>query len=153
MAGKFRGLRAIALLEASKGCLALAVGFGLHYLAGQNVQQLAEQFVAHLHLNVAKHYPAIFIAAAGELNNSRLTLLAIGAMAYAIIRLVEAYGLWHSLCWTEWFALLSGAIYLPFEIYELFEKLSWPGMVVFLINILVVAYMTHIIFGQHKQAA
>lgn len=34
MKGSFKGLRAIVLLEASKGCLALAVGFDLHYLAG-----------------------------------------------------------------------------------------------------------------------
>ncbi len=40
-------------------------------------------------------------------------------MVYSGARSVEAYGLWFERRWAEWFALISGAIYLPVEIYEL----------------------------------
>lgn len=102
--------------------MVLLVSLGIHQLAGDSAKQAIEKLVAHLHLNPANHIPSIIIRAAGELNNSRLMLLAFGAFAYSIIRFIEAYGLWNQLRWAEWFELLSGAIYLPLEIYECYIK-------------------------------
>jgi uncharacterized membrane protein (DUF2068 family) len=109
------GLRSIAIFEASKGLVALFVSLGIHQLAGDSAKQVAEKLVTHLHLNPANPLPNIIIRAAGELNNSRLLFLAFGAFVYSVIRFIEAYGLWNELRWVEWFALLSGAIYLPIE--------------------------------------
>ncbi len=126
-----KGLRAVAILEACKGIASLLVGFGLHVLAGHNMRQLAENIVSRLHLNPAGHLPSIFIHAASGLTDARMGLLAIGALVYSAIRLVEAYGLWQGLVWTEWFALVSGAIYLPFEIYEMIFHTNLLGIGVF----------------------
>ena len=145
-----KGLKAIALLEASKGIVSLVVGFGLHALAGQNLQQLAESLISQAHLNPASHYPSIFITAASSVPDSKISLFAVFAFAYSLIRLIEAYGLWRGLLWTEWFALLSGAIYIPFEIYEIIFHTSVLSVVVFLINIVVVWYMAHVIFIKKK---
>ena len=41
------------------------------------------------------------------------------ALTYSAIRFTEAYGLWRERRWAEWLSAVSGAIYLPFEIYEL----------------------------------
>ena len=142
------GLRAVAILEACKGTVSLLVGCGLHMLAGHNFHQLAESIVARLHMNPASHLPSIFIHAASGLTDARVTLVAIGALVYSLIRLVEAYGLWNGLVWTEWFALLSGAIYLPFEIYEMIFHTSLLGVGAFLINICIVGYMAYSLFGQ-----
>ena len=144
------GLKAIALLEASKGIISLMVGFGLHALAGENLQHLAESLISQAHLNPASHYPSIFITAASSLSDSKISLFATIAFAYSLIRLIEAYGLWRGLLWTEWFALLSGAIYIPFEIYEIIFHTSILSVVIFLINIVVVWYMAHILFTKKK---
>ena len=143
-----KGLRAVAVLEACKGVLSLLVGFGLYVLAGHNMRQFAENIVSRLHLNPAGHLPSIFIHSASSLTDARMGLLAIGALVYSLIRLVEAYGLWNGLVWTEWFALLSGAIYLPFEIYEMIFHTSLLGVGAFLINIMIVGYMAHSLFSQ-----
>ena len=55
---------------------------------------------------------------------ARVRLLVLFAAGYGIVRGVEAYGLWHARRWAEWFAALSGGIYVPFEIYELATKPS-----------------------------
>ncbi|ENM5915962.1 DUF2127 domain-containing protein, partial [Vibrio mimicus] len=62
-----------------------------------------------------------------------------------------AYGLWHNLLWTEWFALLSGAIYLPFEIYELFAHPGLLSISALLINVIIVFYMYRIVRTKEKQ--
>lgn len=141
-----KGVRAVAVLEASKGMLALLVAIGLHAYAGQNLSALATQWMTHLHLNPASHYPGIFISAVSAVSPSSLTLMAIGAAAYTLIRFIEAYGLWHNLRWTQWFALVSGAIYLPLELYEVVNHFNLMSVVVLIINLLVVGYMYVVLF-------
>jgi uncharacterized membrane protein (DUF2068 family) len=144
------GLRAVALLEAFKGIISLLVGFGIHALAGHDLRQIAESIVSYTHLNPSSNLPSVFINAVSNLSDSNMTLIAIGAFIYSLVRLVEAYGLWRGLVWTEWFALVSGAIYLPFEIYEIVFHNSILGVCVFLINVLVVWYMAHILLINKK---
>ena len=142
-------LRSIAIFEASKGFVALLVSLGIHQLAGESIKHVIEKLVTHLHLNPANHLPSIIIKAAGELNNSRLLFLAFGALAYSIIRFVEAYGLWHDLRWVEWFALLSGAIYLPIEIYECFINTNLLSAALLSVNLLVVWYLYNVLQNRH----
>jgi uncharacterized membrane protein (DUF2068 family) len=68
-------------------------------------------------------------------------MLAALAAAYAIVRFVEAYGLWLGRRWAEWFAALSAGIYLPFEVYELFKGVTWIAVGALAANILVIGLM------------
>ena len=147
-----KGLRVVAILEASKGLLSLAVGFGVHVLAGKNIAQLAESLVSHAHLNPASRLPHAFIHAAGSITDANLLFVAIGALLYACVRLIEAYGLWHGQRWTEWFALVSGAIYLPIELYELIIHRDLLGVAVLAINIIIVWYMAKVLFHKRDSA-
>ncbi|AZL84538.1 DUF2127 domain-containing protein [Aliivibrio salmonicida] len=145
-----KGLRAVAILEASKGIMSLLVAFGVHALADHNLRHLAELIVSRLHLNPASHLPSVFIDAASGLTDAKIMLFTIGAVVYSIIRLVEAYGLWRAQVWTEWFALVSGAIYIPFELYEIIFRTSILSFGAFIINIIVVGYMAYVILDKKK---
>ena len=76
-----------------------------------------------------------------RVNDRRLWWMAAGAFAYAALRGVEAYGLWRARVWAEWVAILGGALYLPIEIYGLVEHATAPRLVVFLVNLGIVAYV------------
>jgi uncharacterized membrane protein (DUF2068 family) len=132
----------VAAFEAAKGLLVMVTGLGLLSLLHHDVQRAAESVVRHLHLNPARHYPRVFIQAATQLTDARLWLLASGAVVYAVVRGVEAYGLWRARVWAEWFAILSGAIYLPIEIYEIVHHATALKAVVFLANGAIVAYVS-----------
>jgi uncharacterized membrane protein (DUF2068 family) len=56
---------------------------------------------------------------------------------------VEAYGLWNARAWAEWIALISGAIYLPFEIYKVIHRQNLFHISVLLINVAIVLYMVY----------
>ncbi len=150
MNNNFNGLKAIAVLEASKGLFALLVGLGAHELAGQNLQQVAEHLVEHLHLNPASRFPGVILQAIGEVKDSNLVFIAIGATVYSIVRFVEAYGLWCNFRWVEWFALLSGAIYLPFEIYEIYINQNLISVAVLIFNLFIVWYMYCVLVQKHN---
>ncbi len=144
-------LRAVALLEVGKGALVLLVGFGLLSLIHHDVQLFAERLIAHTHLNPGARYPRIFIDVANQLTDARLLLIAVGAAVYALVRLIEAYGLWYARRWAEWFAALSGGIYVPFEIFELYQRVTWLSVGALVLNSVIVVFMLYSVF--HSAAA
>ncbi len=139
----FSTVRAVALFEAAKGTLVLLTGFGALSLIHHDAQRFAEQLVGHLHLNPAKHYPRIFIDTAAHLTDARLWMLATLAATYGLVRFVEAYGLWRGRRWAEWFAAVSGGIYIPFELYELFQGINWLSLGALVANVLIVGLMVN----------
>ena len=147
------GMRAVALFEAAKGALVLLAGLGLLTLLGRDVQAVAEHIVRFSHINPASRYPRIFIDAASHVTNAHLWMLAAAAAVYAIVRFVEAYGLWHERRWAEWFALLAGGLYLPVEIYEMFHRLTWLKVAVFATNVGIVVYMAYALLHSKEQDA
>jgi len=140
-------LRTVALIEAAKGALVLLVGFGLLSLVHHDVQRFAEGLIAHAHLNPAARYPRIFMDAASQLTDTRLLLLAAGAAGYCLVRFIEAYGLWYARGWAEWFAALSGGVYVPFELLKLYERVTWLSLGALMLNSAIVAVMLYCISG------
>jgi uncharacterized membrane protein (DUF2068 family) len=112
-------VRGVAVFEAAKGLLVLLVGFDLLRPVNRELGFDAEEMVRHMHLNPASRIPHIFVDATSRFEGMSLMPVALGALAYALIRFVEAYGLWRQRAWAEWFAAASGAIYIPFEIRHL----------------------------------
>lgn len=138
-----KGIRGIALLEAAKGAAVLVAGFGLFALIHHDVQSLAESLVRHAHLNPASHRPRIFLELAGKIHDADLWRLATGACAYAAARFIEAYGLWREKPWAEWFAAISGAIYLPFELREFHARPGWLTASLLGLNLAIVLFMLY----------
>lgn len=143
----FSTVRSVALFEAAKGTLVLLTGFGALTLIHYDIQLFAERLVGHLHLNPAKHYPRIFIDTAANLTDTRLRTLAALAASYALVRFIEAYGLWRGRRWAEWFAAASGGMYIPFELYELFKGINWLSLGALMANVLIVGLMINALFS------
>ncbi|MCC6474080.1 MAG: DUF2127 domain-containing protein [Burkholderiales bacterium] len=134
-------VRAVAYLEAFKGLVVLAAASGLLALIHKDLHALAAKLIEHAHLNPASKYPRIFLDAAANIHDARLELLAIGAAAYAAVRLLEAYGLYFERVWAELLAALSAVIYMPIEAYAWWKHPSVFRASVFLVNGAVVACM------------
>jgi uncharacterized membrane protein (DUF2068 family) len=139
--GHPRGLRVVAVFEGAKGVLVLITGLGLLAFIHRDLHDAAAEIVRHFHLNPAHRYPRIFLDAAARVDDTRLLFLAISAFLYAVVRFVEAFGLWRRKLWAEWFAVLSGGIYIPVELFEVFHRLSWAKVTVLSVNLAVVAYL------------
>jgi uncharacterized membrane protein (DUF2068 family) len=139
-------VRAVAVFEALKGAIVLVAGFGLTRLVHRNVAYAAEALLDRLHLNAAKKFPRIFLELAANASDVQLWVLAALAMAYALLRFAEAYGLWFERRWGEWIAAVSGGIYIPVEIYELTRGVSWIKVSALLLNLAVVAYMCYVLW-------
>jgi len=145
------GLRTIAMFEAAKGILVLLAGCGLLTFIHKDLHDAAVHLVRVLHVNPAKHYPSIFIDAANKVTDLQLWMIALSALLYATVRLVEAYGLWKQMQWAEWFGLLSGAMYIPLEILEAAREFTWPRVTILVVNLIVVGYLGDALLKSRKK--
>jgi uncharacterized membrane protein (DUF2068 family) len=145
-------IRAVALFEAFKGTVVLTAASGLLSLIHKDVHLLSVRFIEHMHLNPASRYPLIFLDATSNLHDSRLVLLAAGAGAYAVVRFLEAYGLYTEKAWAEVLAAVSGAIYVPFELAKLFRRPTWHSAIFLVINLLIVTLMVVALLQRRKIA-
>jgi uncharacterized membrane protein (DUF2068 family) len=138
---QLRALRAVASIEFLKGLVVLLAGFGVLSLVHRDAWDVAESFLEWLHISPDTHYAQVFLNLADQVTDAKLWGVAVGALAYSSLRFLEAYGLWRERAWAEWLALISGAIYLPFEIYELARRPDWIRLGIFVVNLAVVLYM------------
>ena len=140
-----RGLHIVALFEGAKGILVLLVGFGLLTFIHQDVNEAAKHLVKHFNLNPASHYPRIFLDLTEHIDDAKLWSMALAATMYFVVRMIEAFGLWLRKTWAEWFAVLTGGMYIPIEIYKVASKVTWPRITVLVVNFGVVSYLLFIL--------
>ena len=138
------GLRAVALLEMTKGVLAVVAGFALFTLLHKDIGDVAEKVIESLHLNPAHRFVQAFLNAADRVSDKKIVAVACVGFTYALIRFIEAYGLWHARAWAEWFAIISGSAYLPLEIIGLIRHPNAMHWTVLIVNVLVVLYMIYV---------
>jgi uncharacterized membrane protein (DUF2068 family) len=134
-------LRMIAGLEAVKGLLALVAASGLLLLTPDDVQDVAGRLVEHLHLDPATHYPSVFLNFAGRATPEWMRFVALGAFVYAGFRIAESIGLWRDKAWAEWLGVVTGLIYVPFEILAFVKRPGPEPVVALLVNIGIVWYL------------
>lgn len=130
----------MAFFEGLKGTLVLVllcIVFAVHH----HVEHIAASLLYHLHMDPDRHVSESVLDAAERLRYARLWSIAAAAIVYAAIRYIEAWGLWNRRVWAEWFALLSGAMYLPWEAIKLAEHPNYFHVAVIAVNLLIVLYM------------
>lgn len=130
----------VATLEAAKGIGVIVLGIVLLFIH-ERADDLAERLLYHLHFDPDRRLGHAFLRAANTIADARLWTIAAAALSYSTVRFIEAWGLWNKRVWAEWFAMLSGAMYLPWELLKLAEKPSWDHIAILLINVVIVFYM------------
>ncbi|MGA8118026.1 MAG: DUF2127 domain-containing protein [Actinocatenispora sp.] len=83
------------------------------------------------------------------ISRTLLIVIAAALAAYALIELVEGVGLWFLKRWAEYFTVVATAAFLPLEIYELTEKVTWLRIGALVLNVLAIIYLllTKRLFG------
>jgi uncharacterized membrane protein (DUF2068 family) len=72
--------------------------------------------------------------------HSLLWLAALGG-AYALVSAFEAYGLWNERRWAEYLTVLATAGFLPLEIHELIERVTFVRVFALVINLAILVYL------------
>ncbi|MGI8962418.1 MAG: DUF2127 domain-containing protein [Bryobacteraceae bacterium] len=138
------GLRTVASIEALKGIIVLLLGLALLGLIHKDAEDVAGDFLEYLHVDPDRKLAQALLHAASRLTDTRLWTIAAAAVIYAAVRFTEAWGLWNRRVWAEWFALLSGALYLPWEVLKIAERPNWQHIGILCANLCILLYMLRI---------
>lgn len=144
-------LRAIAVFKFVKAALLIATGIGALHLVKMDVFAYASYLVGKYHLNPGNHFVAQVLARTADVTPRRLHELGIVAFVYSGLFLAEGIGLWSLKRWGEWITVVITGSLLPFEIYELWHRLTWPRATVLILNAAIVWYLVRALsFGIKK---
>jgi len=84
-----------------------------------------------------------YLRKAFDYTPTHLFVLAAVCLAYASLEGVEAVGLWFNKRWAEYLTFVATTLLIPYEIYELYLRLSVLKAVAFVLNVLVAAYLLY----------
>ena len=138
---RLQALRTVALMEFSKGVAVLAAAISLYWVDPTDV---VGGFLDFLHISPDHHIAQMLLRSADTLSNASMWSVILVACVYSALRFAESFGLWRARPWAEWVALISGAMYIPFEVLKIAHRVSWFHVSILLINLAVVAYMFYL---------
>lgn len=122
-------------------------------LLNKDAEDVAGDFLEFLHINPDRKLAHALLNAASRLTDTRLWAIAAAAVTYATVRFIEAWGLWNRRVWAEWFALLSGTLYLPWEILKVAERANWLHIGILAANLCILLYMLRIRIRASRMSA
>ena len=132
------GLHVIALREAAKGTLALLAATGLEIVGPLWLQNQVMKLIRIFNLD-PDHGPLPWLLK--TISPDSVHLAAAAMLAYGMLHVVEAWGLWRAKAWASVLGCLSAAIYLPIDIYAVMRHRGWIAWGVLAINLLVVGVL------------
>ncbi|MEB3070849.1 DUF2127 domain-containing protein [[Mycobacterium] vasticus] len=143
-------MRVLAVERAVRGALLLLLATGVLKVRGSR-EQLQQAFAHDIPLlrplaeqigwNPDDSKILHHIGQALSWSSSTFLLIAAGLFAYAAIELIEAVGLWLVRRWGEYFAVIATSVFLPFEIYELTEKVTTLRVAALAVNVVAVGWL------------
>ena len=131
-----RKLRIVAVIDIIKGAAVLAIGLGLLNAQSHVLENGGVTLLRLLDIDPTLGLPRKFLALLHAADTEH-GLLVLAAVAYAILRFVEAYGLWCMRGWARWLGIFSAGIYVPFELYYFIRQPSLTSAGVMAINLAV----------------
>jgi uncharacterized membrane protein (DUF2068 family) len=151
-------LRLLAVDRAVRGVLLMALAYGIWRFDGArgSLGQLFNSYLPTLRplserfgVDLEESGPVQLIQQAFSARHSTLLLVAGGILAYAVLELVEAYGLWFKRRWGEYVAVVATALFIPLEVHEIIDKVTWLRVGALIINLFAVFYIlwTKRLFG------
>jgi uncharacterized membrane protein (DUF2068 family) len=143
-------MRFIAVERALRGLFVLLAAAAVWKFSNSrtSVHRLFDEYLTvfrpvarHFHYDL-DHSPVVdTIRKTFEYRHSTLVIVAAALCVYAAIEIIEGVGLWMMKRWAEYLAVVATAAFLPLEIYELTEKISWLKIATLVLNILAVLYI------------
>jgi len=151
-------LRLLAVERLLRGVLLVALAYGIYAFDGSR-NSLTRVFETYLPLlrpvgdrlgiDLQSVGPVQLIEKALNTSHSTLLLVSAGVLAYGALQLLEGTGLWLMKRWGEYVAVIGTSIFIPLEVYELVEKVTWLRIAALLLNVFAVVYLvwTKRLFG------
>lgn len=113
----------------------------------QIIDEFANQYVLEGKREIIRFILSKFLS----LNPKSLQFSVIFAGVYAVVTVIEAFGLWYEKKWASLLVIGLVGISLPLEVWELIQGVSLLKLIVFVVNLAILCYL--IFHFRHNQDA
>ncbi|NUO57795.1 MAG: DUF2127 domain-containing protein [Hamadaea sp.] len=143
-------LRLLAVERFAKGLLVLLAAYGvIRFRSHQDAVQrafhedlpLLQPISQKINYNLEDSSIVHTLRTVIEAQSKWLLWIALGLIVYGVLQLIEGTGLWLLKRWGEYFAVVATSLFIPIEIYELTERVTWVRIGALVINIAAVVYI------------
>jgi len=131
----------IGLFKLFKGLTLLIAGFGLLRLLHKDVAEVANHWIAVLRVDPDNRFIHGALLKIFNVTPKQLKELSIGTFVYAVIFLTEATGLLTRKHWAEYMTLISTALFIPLELWEIYRHFTLLKLAVTAVNLGIVWYL------------
>jgi uncharacterized membrane protein (DUF2068 family) len=131
----------IALFKLLKGVLLVIVGIGALRMLHKDVSEVVMHWVDVLRVDPDNRFIHRIIVKSLGIQAKQLKEISAGTFFYASILLTEGVGLLMHKHWAEWFTVISTAVFIPLEIYEIFHRFTFVRVWVLAVNVAIVWYL------------
>lgn len=139
--GRDPGLILIGLFKLVKGVTLIIVAVGLLRLLHRDVAATVLHWIDILRLDPDNHYLHGILTKIFRVTPVQLRELSAGTFLYAGLFLTEGVGLLRKKHWAEYLTVISTALFLPLEGYELLHRFTWVRVAVLAANLAIVVYL------------
>lgn len=145
----------IAAFKLAQAVLFVAIGVGALQLVGKDVGDLLSQLADHLRFNPESRFVNFILDKAALLDDRLLRRIGAVVFIYAALDLTEGIGLYLEKVWAEYLTLAITASFLPWEIFELSQRITMVRVALFGVNALVFFYLLKLVAmrGRREQVA
>ena len=134
-----------------KATIVVVIAFKLLSLLGQDVHAAAADFVSRHGIDAANRYVHDVLERLTGVGNNQLVEFSTVAFIYASLLYIEGIGLWLQKRWAEYLTIIATALFIPVEIFEMYERFTWIRLAIFAINIFIVWYLSTRLKDEKKE--
>jgi uncharacterized membrane protein (DUF2068 family) len=143
----------IAAYKLLQAMLFVAVGVGAMRLLHKDIGDVLTDLATALRFNPESRFVNFVLDKASVLNDPILRRIGVAAFCYSGLSLAEGIGLYLERAWGEILTLIITASFLPWEIFEIIQKLTWIRVALLFINVLVFLYLLKLVASRRTKMA
>ncbi|MGB2913795.1 MAG: phosphoribosylanthranilate isomerase, partial [Pyrinomonadaceae bacterium] len=133
----------ISITKVIKGLILVAVGIKLLSLIGRDVEAWATDFVSRHGIDLANRYVHAAIEKLQGVSSTQLMQMSGVAFGYSCLLFTEGVGLWLQKRWAEYLTAIATSLFIPLELYEIFERFTWVRIGILALNLFIVWYLVN----------
>jgi uncharacterized membrane protein (DUF2068 family) len=136
-----RGLLAIGLFKLIEAAFFLLVGVGAIHYIHRDLGEAALALALKLRVDPEGRLVGFLLDHLDAITAHRLRQIGVATFLYAALRVTEGVGLVLEKVWAEYLTVGVTVSFLPWEMYEIVVRLDWFRVGLFVINLVVLAYL------------
>jgi uncharacterized membrane protein (DUF2068 family) len=133
-----------------KALAMIALGFGALRLLHKDLVEIVTHWLADMRFDPEGRMVTLVLSKISGISPHRLREISIVIFCDAGLDALEGFGLVLEMWWAEYLTLIVTASFLPWELFEIIRHVTWPKIVLTILNVAVLVYLVRYLQGKAR---